>query len=420
MLKRILFVFVAFLYSSLSWASGFSIYEQGGRATGMAGAVIAHSGDASMVFYNPAAITALKGTHIMLGSTVISTDFAFTGPANLDDKKYTKADKGFFPPTHFYATYTLNDWLSAGIGFYSLFGLSSKWGSDQQPWVGRQLATYTNLRTFFFNPTLAVKLPWDLSAAAGLEIVRGDVQMDKDVFYTPRYVYGKSSLTGGSMGYGFNLALQYRPLEKLILGITYRSNVTLDFKDGTAEFIFPNTGDDIINQEIASLFPRSTAASASLKLPAMAGAGLAFWFTKNLSFEADYLWTGWSSYDKLTVEFAKPVAGETRSVSERHYEDSYSLRFGMEYLIDENMTLRAGYLWDRHAVPDAYVEPSLPEGNRHIYTIGLGYKWQNIRVDAAYQILLQDDREISNSVQNFDGKYSGLANLFGMTVGYAF
>jgi len=420
MLKRMLFVFVLFLYGSLALASGFSIYEQSNRATGMAGAVIAHGGDASMVFYNPAAITALNGTHILLGSTIITTDFAFTGPANLDDKKYTEADKGFFPPAHFYATHALNERFSIGAGFYSLFGLSSRWGSDSQPWLGRQLTTYTNLRTFFFNPVLAVQLPWGFSLAAGAEIVRGDVQMDKDVYYTPRNVFGKSSITGDAMGYGFNLALHYRPLDNLSFGVTYRSNVTLDFNDGTAEFTFPDTGDDIINQEIASVFPRTTAASASLKLPAMAGVGVAFWFTKNLSFEADYLWSGWSSYDKLVVEFDQAVAGETRNVSERRYEDTYSLRFGMEYRIDESWTLRSGYLYDRHAVPEAYVEPSLPEGDRHNYSIGLGYNWQNITVDAAYQILLQDDREITNSVQNFNGKYSGLANIFGMTIGYAF
>lgn len=420
MLKRILFVCVIFLYGSLAMASGFSIYEQSSRATGMAGAVIAHNGDASMVFYNPAAITALQGTHIMLGSTAIATDFAFTGPANLDDKKYIEADKGFFLPTHFYATYAINDRFSAGFGFYSLFGLSSRWGSDSQPWVGRQLSTYTNLRTLFFNPALAVKLPWGFSAAAGVEVVRGDVQMDKDVYYTPRNMFGTSSLTGDAMGYGFNLALQYRPLKQISVGVTYRSNVTLDFNNGTAKFNFADSGDEIINQEISSLFPSRTAASSSLKLPAMAGAGVTFWFTDNLSFEADYLWTGWSSYDKLAVEFDQPVAGETQSISERRYEDSYSLRFGMEYLIDDSFTLRAGYLWDRHAVPDAYVEPSLPEGNRHNYTIGLGYKWHNIQLDGAYQILLQDDREINQSVQNFNGKYSGLANLYGLTIGYTF
>ncbi len=418
MRKKYFFLLTVLLFGTQVFASGFAIYEQGSRATGMAGATIAQSGDPSSVFYNPAGISDLQGIHFSLGSTIIQTKFAFTGPTNIDSKKYTPAKEGLFAPSHFYGTYSFNKNLFAGVGIYTPFGLSSTWGDKQNPWVGRQLTTYTNLQTLYINPVVAYRFS-NLSIAAGFQIVRAEVQMDKSVYFTPRIVFGESSLSAQTMSYGFNFGLQYRPIKRLTAGFTYRSNVQLDFSDGTATFDFPDTGDEIINQEIATYFPAQTKGSASLTLPAMIGLGLNFRFTENLSFEVDYQWTGWSSYDTLTVTFADPVAGSTESKTPRNYQDSYTWRFGMEYQAMPHFMIRAGYAHDQHAVPDAFVEPSLPESNRHNYTLGAGYTWKNLTIDAAVHILLQDDRKIENSAFNFNGEYAGLANLYSFSLSYA-
>lgn len=400
-------------------ASGFSIYEQGARATAMAGAFIARADDPTAVFYNPAGIRTLQGWQISLGTTLIQTEFAFTGPQNIDSRKYTRARKGRFAPSHFYATYAVNSWLSAGFGFYSLFGLASDWGSPDNPWVGRQLATKTDLKTFYYNPMLAVN--WKgVSFGLGLDVVQSSVVMEKSVYFTPRSMFGESRLDGDATGLGFNLGIQARLFNKLRLGATYRSNVDLNFKDGQASFDFPASGNAVIDAEIAQYFPASTGGSARLKLPAMIGLGVAFDFTENLNFELDYLLTGWSSYDKLEVTFAEAVAGQKKSTSLRNYEDSHSIRFGMEYRARPYLALRAGYLYDRHAVPGAYVEPSLPEGDRHNYTLGFGLNMRSITLDGAWHILLQDDREVTNSIHNFNGQYTGLANLYSLSLGYHF
>ena len=417
--KKIIFLFTLFLLSAQCFASGFSIYEQSSRATGMAGAFIAQTGDASSIFYNPAAISQLKGLHFTLGSTVIQTKFAFTGPENIDDKKYTPAKEGLFTPAHFYGSYAFNQKIVIGLGIYSPFGLSSTWGDDQHPWVGQQLATYTNLQTLFVNPVVAYQpLTW-LSVAAGFQLVRADVQMDKSVYFLPRNVLGKSSLTGQAMSYGWNLGIQFRPIDRITLGLTYRSNVGLKFKDGKAVFTFPDTGDETINREISAYFPAQTKSSAKLTLPASIGAGINFRFTENLSFELDYLWTQWSVFDTLSVKFSDPVAGQTQAKYPRNYQNSYAWRFGLEYRVIPGLFVRTGYAYDYHAVPQAYVEPSLPEGNRHNYSLGAGYTWKNLTIDGAIYILLQDDRKVENSVFNFNGEYSGLANLYSLSLSYA-
>ena len=54
----LIFSILAFMVSS-SFSSGFTIYEQGAKATGMGGAVIAQAIDPTAIFYNPAGITNL-------------------------------------------------------------------------------------------------------------------------------------------------------------------------------------------------------------------------------------------------------------------------------------------------------------------------------------------------------------------------
>jgi len=418
--KLILFVLIFCLSVSMLFASGFSIYEQGNRATGMAGAFIARANDATALFYNPAGISGLQGFTLSAGATAISAQFAFTGPDIFDAQFYTKAKPENFYPFHIYGTYRISKTLSAGIGLFSPFGLASSWGSAAHPWVGRQLATQTELQSLFINPSLAYRISERLSVAAGISLVWSKVKLGKSVFFTPRSIFGESSLTAQANGFAFNLGLQYTPFEGLHLGMVYRSNTLLEFKDGDATFTFPDQGNDTLNQEISTYFPQKTKGSANITLPDMAGIGLAYDFTKNMSFEFDIVRMGWHSYNKLRITFKDPIAGKRNSTSIRNYKDAYSLRFGLEYRVMPWLTVRSGYFWDQHAVPEAYVEPSLPEGDRHNYTLGFTYQRQNFTLDAAFQSLLQNDRKISHSVNNFNGKYTGLATLFGLTLGYTF
>ncbi|MBN2426529.1 MAG: transporter [Calditrichaceae bacterium] len=404
--------------ASMLMASGFSIYEQGAKATAMGGAFIAQANDVTGVFYNPAGITALPGFNVSLGTTIIIPAFDYTGPQTVDPLLYTKSKDLVFPPTHFYLTYKINEKLSAGFGFYTLFGLGSEWPEE---WVGRQLATNSHVQTYFFNPVVSYKLMDNLSVAAGFSAVMANVTLEKSIL-TPVGYWVESKLDATTMGYGFNLGLQYKPMEKLSLGLVYRHNVKLDFKDGDATFTMPAAAESVLRP----MFPNTTGDS-ELTLPQLIGVGIAYDFTEQLTAEFDFMQLNWSSYDVLKLKFKDPVGGSTESEAIKNYEDSYSLRVGMEYRINEQWAARLGYLRDNEAVPDEYVEPSLPEGPRHLFCFGAGFKINKITIDGFYLALLQDDREIKTSKLEvngqsfpFNGKYRGLANMFGLTVSYGF
>ncbi len=419
--KLLMLLFTVLLSGTMVYGSGFSIYEQGAKATAMGGAFIAQANDVTAVFYNPAGITALKGWNIGIGGTIIMPEFSFTGPTNVDPNLYTKAKDQIFPPAHFYATYGVNDKLSFGFGFYTLFGLGSEWPRD---WPGRVLATKTDLKTFSLNPVVAYKVLDNLSVSAGFTYMIGTVTMEKSIYtgYAAD-TYVESKLEADGSGMGFNLGIQYKPMEALTLGAVYRHNVTMSFEDGDATFEIPELKNTMMYQALQANFP-NTKGSSDLTFPNLIGLGISYAFTDQLTAEFNFMQLGWSSYDVLKIKFKDPVAGKTETESIRNYEDSYSLRFGLEYKVNDQLALRAGYLRDNHAVPDEYVEPSLPEGDRNLYSVGVGYKINNITLDAYYMFLQQEDRTITNSNLEvngqpfpFNGTYKGLANMFGMTIG---
>jgi long-chain fatty acid transport protein len=417
MQKKIIQSLLMVVLSSYTlFASGFSIYEQGAKATSMGGAFIAQANDASAVFYNPAGITEFTGIKLVLGTTIIQPQFSFTGPQSVDPMLYNEAKSQIFTPIHLYTTVPISEKFAFGFGIYNLFGLGSDWGDD---WVGKQLATNTSVETFFFNPVVAYKVLDNLSLAAGFNMVYGMVTMEKQVYFSPRNVFGGSKLDATAMGYSWNLALKWNALENLSIGATYRSETLLPFEDGDATFSFAPTGNPIADAEIAAFFP-NTKGSADLTLPAVIGAGISYKFSDKLTAEVDYMQMNWSSYDVLTIKFDDAVGGKTETTAEKKYIDSYSIRLGLEYLVNETWAVRAGYVRDNHAVPDERVEPSLPEGDRNLYSLGVGYNTGNFVIDAYYMLLTQEDREITNSVDDFNGTYKGIGNLYGITVGYSF
>jgi long-chain fatty acid transport protein len=417
--QLLVLMFVIILTASLALGSGFSIYEHGAKATAMGGAFIAQANDATAIFYNPAGITSLNGFNLGLGATVIMPQAYFLGPTDIDKNLYSPAKNETFVMPALYATYQITDKLAAGFGFFVPFGLGSDWGTD---WVGRELATNSDVQVLAINPTIAYKVLDNLSIAAGFEYAFADVVIEKSVYLGYALdKYAEFKLKGSTTGMSFNLGLQYKPMPKLTLGAMYRHNMTLDFTDGKASFKLPQATAGVESYLQQNL--PNTGGSAKITLPLSYGLGIAYDLTEKLTAEVDYVQENWSSYDKLVIKFDEPVNGESEQTAIKNYENSASYRLGFEYRVTDQFAARLGYLRDLHSVPDQYVEPDLPEGDRNIYNVGVGYKIGGLSIDAYYMLLLQEDRTITNSDPeeiNFNGTYKSKADLFGVTFGYSF
>jgi len=413
-MRRFLATTCLVLFISLSArASGFSLYEASIRANGVLGAFSAFANHVSTIYYNPAGLSRLDGFRFSGGATIIAPRTTFRGPLPYSNTKYYMKDQNFTVPNA-YASYQITEGLTAGIGLYAPFGLGTRWPDN---WVGRSEAVETKLNTVFLNPAVGYTLPdfgiGEIHVGAGLQMaIAGDVKLSRAVrAFVPE---GDFSLDGNldKPAYGYNFGVLYSPVDDVTLGFTYRSQVEVTF-NGDARFSnLPVSG-----------FPTGTKGGTTIDLPKSWVAAINVKPLENLALEFDYVWWGWSSYDKLVIEFdqAVPALGGTSLTSNRDYRDTYQLRLGAEYTdfgVD-NLTLRAGIAFDNTPLPEKTMDPTLPDSDRLLFSGGASYDFTNyLALDVSYIFIRAQQRKDTSSQNGLHGVYNTYANLpsFGLTL----
>src|SRR5256712_12829585 len=111
------------LGSGQAWAGGFSFTEHGAAASGKANAFAGEANDPSAIFYNPAGITQLPGTQVMIGASLVKLDSTFRSSTTVES---TQLQDQFPVLPYVYITHRFKGWderLSIGLGIYTPFGI---------------------------------------------------------------------------------------------------------------------------------------------------------------------------------------------------------------------------------------------------------------------------------------------------------
>ena len=394
------------LLTDLSYGAGFALYEFSGRSTAMGGAVMANKAEAASLATNPALITELEGTNTQVGTTVVTAHARTTVAGSTRSLEH---DTWSLP--NFYVTHKWSDDVSLGLGAFSRYGLGGTY-RNWNTWVGSNLAYKVELETFSFTPTIAIKANDELSVAMGLEAMTIDFTQNS-VGGSPAQPY---EIHGTGVSWGGNFSLIYRPqwAEKWSVGAMYRSKV----KQNLAGYIHTATGGTIMQgtQEIV----RNSDADGAINLPDSLATGLSFQATDNWVLEAGIIGTFWSSYDQILIEYESLELAPTIH-NKKLYKDTYRLNFGTEYMLTPVWALRGGYVFDKSPINHKAMDTLVPVDDRHIVSVGFGYKGETWSADFAYAHIFGRDLSgtASEQYRNLPMKYSGgRSDMFALTIGY--
>jgi len=409
------------------FAAGFALYEGSARGLVLGAGLTATADDPSAVFYNPAGITQLKGMQTMVGVTAINPGLtvatvgeftiALTPTITGTTSRQTDMENNWFFPPHAYFTQQINDRFSWGLGLFSRFGLGTEFPLT---WPGRYNSTKATIQSLELNPNIAFKINDQLSVAAGLSAMwfNANLQRMLDTRGVPPAVGGGADthfeLDGDSWGWGFNLAVHYKPCDWFSAGISYRSRVEQELE-----------GDVKVSRQIPAVNIVNMSGEADIKLPSEIFAGVAFKPLKTLTIGGGIYWTEWSTYDQLEVRFARPFGptGATSSRSVKDWDDVFRYMIGVEWNVTPNWDLRLSYAFDESPVVDAHIDYILPDSDRHQFTIGGGWHSGPWTVDLAYMYILFEDRDIAARPGDYilQGKVEdGYAHLISFSLGYKF
>lgn len=393
--------FLGLFYSIDAKAAGTALDVQGARATGMASATTAFIDDSSSIYFNPAGMAAGKGLDAQAGINLIVPTFKYKSAATGND---TSMPFNVVTPFQVYASYGITDNISAGVGVYTPFGLDLEWPDG---WEGRSQITKASLRTYNFNPTVAARF-WDnrIKVGAGLQIMRGTVELQRDLNFGTQY--GSADLGGASWGVGANGGVQIEAIKKYLLaGVTYRSAVHLDFDDGKGHF-----------SNVPPAFQgqiRDGKVTTSLNQPDQIAIALATKAIDNLVLDAEIVWYGWGKFHSVDINFPDNPSLSTHEA--KNWDNRVNFHLGGEYTINRHWQARAGVMYDPSPSPPSTLGPDIPDANRLNIALGGTYKHDSgVFVDVGYQFINLFAKTSTNP--NFPGEAGGIVNILAFSIGF--
>lgn len=402
--------------TSTANAAGFSIFEQGTKAMGMAGAFTAQADDGSAMFHNVAGLAFMKEKSQEAGVTLIhpiSTEFEGLAPFP-GNGVTADGEEPIFTPLHYYYVRPVGEDWTFGFGFNSPFGLSVEW-QDPDNWAGRYISARAELQSFDFNPSMGWQVSENFGLGFGLVLRASNVELFRyvpviDPFTQQVRDAATVELTSDfDYDWGFNLGLLHKVNDRFSWGLSYRSHIEIEYQ-GDGEFTQISTGNPVLDGIVASRIPfgQDLPVRTRIEFPDTASLGFAFGLTQSLLMEIDFNWTGWESFDVLPLVF--PENQEFTQQVEQEYENSYHVRLGLNIGIGEN-ELRLGYVYDETPQPEDSVGPILPDADRDGFTIGYGWE----KLDLAFMYLDIKERTTRTNRDNFFGTYDTTALLLGAT-----
>lgn len=399
-MRRLVLLSVA---AAAAKAGGYKIPENSINSTALSAAYVANAHGADAAYYNPAAMVYNDDANLLeVDATYIGLSkihYEPTSGVSIDSKS-----ESFLIPTLHFASKKLGDsGARAGFSIVVPAGLSKRWQSAPAVYSAEEFT----LETVEFNPSLAVPLSDEVSFGVGFRVVRTD-----GVVKSTSPVPATRDMTGDSIDYGYNFALNYRPQPNLSLAATYRSKIDLTV-EGHATLNYSGV-----------LYDGST--SVVVPIPAALNLAAAYTFDTGTTVEAVFERTFWSAYQKLDFEYGGTPNLATFAFGtaiSRNWENTNCYRLGVTQKFDK-WTGMAGVGYSETPVPESTLGYELPDSDDWMVSLGGRYQLdEHWNIGLAGLVDVKKDRTLhqSSGSNPVYGEFSNArAYLVTAGIGYRF
>ena len=384
----------------VAWGNAFNINEHDAKVTGRGGASAASNTDASSVIFNPGGIPVAEGTQVAIAGALYIAEGSYT-PTGGGDKVTTDSPPSIVPSI--YATSRLTDMFAVGIGFHLPFGLAVSW-PDRHP--QQDVIQDQTLRTYFITPSVGINLNKQvpgLSIGGGVDIVPATIQLERAVNFGE--VEGTAVLGGEALGIGGRVGVMYHPpaVRGLKLGVTYRSQVDLDFE---------GDGDFDIAQPYRDQLPADGPITAAISLPQSVAGGVAYSPIAALELEVNAVWINWAKTfpnDELRIDLpgVDATGAQNFTAAPNTYSNTTTFRVGAEYQVNPKAAVRAGFIYDPTPISRETMTSQLPDVDRKNITLGGSYQFGDIGAHLGLLWVTPGERDTSDALYtpNYKGTY---------------
>ena len=395
---------------------GVVIYETGSvdMAHAAAGAG-ARAQDAATAFYNPAGMTLLDESQVMVGTMAVFSELRLDMnnnksvsnppvPQNTDGGGYQSQ---FTPGLGSFGVLRLTDDLRFGISINALSAAGVDYDRD---WIGSTFVTKNQVIVANLMPSLGYRVIDWLSLGTGLNVLYTSLDQELQASSAPDAPTIKID-QADDWALAGTFALMFEPgklvdvefLERTRIGVVYRSEANFDLSG------------DLLNPS-----PVNLEVEADWTIPQGVNVSIFHQLTPRLALLADAGWSDWSAFDRQGLDVG--VGGPTIP---RNWEDTWRVGIGAIYEPWDTWFFRGGFSYDSSPVDDNERLPDIPVGEQFRFSVGVGHDFgQGKTVGLGYTLLYQpmdmDEVALPGGVI-VDGDYDkAIVHMVGLSLNVAF
>ncbi len=431
--------FLLFLLIPRVFAAGFANTELSVKELGQAfSGAPTNTYDASAVYFNPGAISHIRGKLLSIPSYMIVPSLKFTDNNSHVGEVPIRGNNGgdsaqlaLIP--NFYYVHELTELFSLGLAINTPFGLDNDYHAG---WKGRYQAIDSELETININPVFSVRLTDTISVGAGMNVQYLHSRLTNAIDFgsvcqaqfgsdfcsgfglLPQEVDGNFKVKGSSIGLGYNFGMLFSPNQNTRFGLSYRSRIKHKV-NGNAVTYVPDKA-SILNSE--HIFDK-TRASTTVFMPDSLIFGFSHRLGKYWELSGDIIWTNWSLLKELKTEYASELTTAPQKFS---WRDTWRYAVGVNYFTQSgNWVFRTGFAYDQSPVPNSKLRPiRIPDNDRYLLSVGFTRKLlSNLNLHFAYVHVFIPDSNVNSLGPNRDqltGKFSAQVDIIGLQLDYRF
>jgi long-subunit fatty acid transport protein len=358
------------------------------RSSGRGGTNLGFADNGAAWFDNPAAsVNISKRTLFEADLDLLVTDFQYSDPDNSSNSSTDLtplAQLGFIRKTS-------SERLAYGVGLYFPAGFSESYTLNGPfPLVGpRRYESFGMLSKLL--PGVSYKVNDQLSVGGTFGVGFSQVELEGPLFIQTGFLQGTPTLIdleADGVTSIWSLGLQYELNPGTTLGICYQSESDFDL-EGTGSVQIPLAGISQYDVKLEMAWPQSV------------GAGIRHELDERQTVALDAIWYDWEgAFDHVDLSLKAPTNPffvPVNDVLPLDWRESVSIRTGYEYQLNDDRTLRFGYVYHRNPIPNGTLTPFLQAVLEHTVSVGYGWQWENIDFDLSYRFLWGDTENAGSS-----------------------
>jgi long-chain fatty acid transport protein len=364
-------IFGLFAISPISAeAGGLIAYEIGTADVGLASSGYnARAQDASTVFTNPAGMTRLNGSQVLASGQIDygNTEFSpktGTSPAlGSEDGGRAFGSDGWFPGGGGFFSYSVSEDLKLGLAMTGNFGASMSYNDN---WVGRYYVKEASLIGLSLAPAIAYKVTPKFSIGAGVNAMYGSYKNKVAINNVlPRYGDGQLKMDDTTWGWGVNLGLMYEFTKGTRVGLTWNSQVNLDFSS-QAQFSGLAPGIETLVTQRGLI---NSTLDVGITVPQQLMASIFSQLNDRWALLGSVGWQEWSKFGQVELGIDNTLDPKSLT-QELDFKDTWHFAVGAQYKINEPWKLNFGVAYDTGFQESSTVSPLLPADSAWRFGVG--------------------------------------------------